>query len=367
MTSAICGTVTSATITVTVDITPYTNVTDGSLVMGGKVCFDTKETDNVNNNGTLASRNPVDNNPTGTAAYPLTASGITITSVDMWEVTPSVTGLVASHNGASKLTTLTLTWEALATIRAAVPNSTRNATNIVITAYVTTSTGLKRKVSKTVYVHDFMCCGAMISNSQWKAFMCHNLGADQNADPFTPAAAINGDYYQWGYKYPSATRDAILGTPTTAAGNTYPSGKTWNSTTPTPGYYGNDTNGTDVKVKSVSDPCPAGYRVPSYAEWEGVRNNELNPRTSKGSWTTSTSSTTNYSGHMFGPALFLPAAGGRYTSTGSLYSRGYYGFYWSTRKTSSTGNAYFMYFDSSGTGYNDFTRSYGQSVRCITE
>jgi hypothetical protein len=156
-----------------------------------------------------------------------------------------------------------------------VPNSTRNATNIVITAYVTTSAG-KKKISKTAYVHDFMCCGAKISSSEWKAFMCHNLGATQTADPFTPAAAINGDYYQWGYKYPSGTVDDVLGTPIDATSSTY---GPWNMNDVTPGYYG-DNSLNDNTAKSSTDPCPSGYRVPSYAEWEGVHS--LNPITSKG-------------------------------------------------------------------------------------
>ncbi|SIR03763.1 hypothetical protein SAMN05880574_1631, partial [Chryseobacterium sp. RU37D] len=41
-------------------------------------------------------------------------------------------------------------------------------------------------------------CGAYIAPGQWKDFMCHNLGADVSADPFTPSASIQGAKYQWG-------------------------------------------------------------------------------------------------------------------------------------------------------------------------
>ncbi len=45
-------------------------------------------------------------------------------------------------------------------------------------------------------------CGAYLgpNNTLWKEFMCHNLGADLSADPFTPAAAAHGAKYQWGVK-----------------------------------------------------------------------------------------------------------------------------------------------------------------------
>jgi hypothetical protein len=64
---------------------------------------------------------------------------------------------------------------------------------------------------------------------------------------------------------------------------------------------------------------------------------------------------------------FLPAAGYRNNSNGSLNNRGYNGNYWSTRKNSNNNNAYNMNFNSSGTNNNNNNRANGFSVRCITE
>jgi hypothetical protein len=44
-------------------------------------------------------------------------------------------------------------------------------------------------------------CRAKISPTEYRNFMCHNLGAaNTDADPFTPSWEINGGYWQWGRK-----------------------------------------------------------------------------------------------------------------------------------------------------------------------
>ena len=177
--------------------------------------------------------------------------------------------------------------------------------------------------------------------------MCRNLGADINADPFTPSPDLNGDYYQWGQPIPAATRDAIIGT--------------WSATTPTTGYGSNST-ALDSKIKSASDPCPPGYRVPTYAEWEGVRNNTtLNPRDNRGTWTGD-----SWSGTMFGDNLFLPATGRRNSSNGTLVERGTTGSYWSNRRGATT-TIYSLYFSGPGSSVGAVSRAEGETIRCIAE
>ncbi|MDR2824125.1 MAG: hypothetical protein LBB41_02870, partial [Prevotellaceae bacterium] len=67
-----------------------------------------------------------------------------------------------------------------------------------------------------------------------------------------------------------------------------------------------------------------------------------------------------------GKSIFLPAAGYRLYSDGSLYYRGSGGTYWSTRKYSDT-NANRAVFSSGGANTSYDYRALGQSVRCITE
>jgi uncharacterized protein (TIGR02145 family) len=115
--------------------------------------------------------------------------------------------------------------------------------------------------------------------------------------------------------------------------------------------------------KTVNDPCPAGWRVPREAQLTGVRNITLNPRTSVGTWS---NSTTNYSvGYRFGSSLFLPAAGHRNFGNGELGFRGSNGYYWSSTESSSV--ALFLNFASSDAGMDASDRTYGFSVRCVAE
>jgi len=186
-------------------------------------------------------------------------------------------------------------------------------------------------------------CGAYVAPGLWKEFMCHNLGANYNADPFTPSAEINGGHFQWGAYFATEMYS------------------TWNSTPPST-YYGDNTNSELIATKSPTDPCPPGYRVPSYAEWEGVINNNTRtniPSIWTGAWT----------GAMFGDNLFLPAAGFRVNAAaGQLYNRGLNGYYWSSRIYDAT-----RVYDARFTNIFPFTftevanRENGQSIRCIAE
>ncbi len=200
-------------------------------------------------------------------------------------------------------------------------------------------------------------CGAYIAPGVWKVFMCHNLGADQSADPFTPSWRLNGDYYQWG-------RAAVA-----AAGPTGPSSGEanegdiagWN-TTAAPNDAWLDA------IKTANDPCPAGFRVPTKAQWDAVLDNNLNTRSNVG--TNWASSSTNYTtGLRIGTGssgLFLPAAGSRTYWAGTLGGRDSDGDYWSGTEDGSY--AWSLNFSSSeASAYNDFFRTTGMSIRCIAE
>jgi uncharacterized protein (TIGR02145 family) len=342
--------------------------------LSGKTCFDIAESNDNADCGTLTARatNKADftQAATHTQTYTFTKSTTgTVQNVryiiqdaeGVLLATQSLGGTLESGTMTNATATLQLQFKTNLNSPAATPQiygRARAAAAKVTINIIYNNGSIDVKVPLTLSIQDCSCCGAKIDANVWKEFMCHNLGADQSLDPFNPVAGLNGDYYQWGYKYPSVTFNTINGTPTCPTCSTY---SAWKSSVGTAAYYGDNTT-NDNTVKSPSDPCPSGYRVPSLSEWQGVWDN--NPRTNKGSW--GTASATNYSGAMFGPALFLPAAGYRSSTVGSLNHRGSNGYYWSTRKSSDT-NAGSAYFDSGGTYTLYNSRAYGRSVRCITE
>ena len=214
-------------------------------------------------------------------------------------------------------------------------------------------------------------CGAMIDANTWKEFMCWNLGADATADPFIPSAGLNGDYYQWGYKNPSAAYDAVhgdvlLGTPVDAFGTAYPDPVSWSSYRTAPGVYGNGALDDPAStVKSATDPCPEGYRIPNPNEWTGVKT--FNASTPRGSWADDPGAAGAFSGSLFGDALFLPAAG-YYTNEANFTYRGYMGSYWSSALSSdSPVNAYSFINIETFSSTNLADLSGGFSVRCIKQ
>ena len=114
-------------------------------------------------------------------------------------------------------------------------------------------------------------------------------------------------------------------------------------------------------VKTEYDPCPEGWRVPTYEELDELNDN-------RSSWTTDEnvqigywfSGSKSYSSSV--PRIFFPAAGYR-DSTSDASDRGRYGIYWSSRPN--VNDAYYLGFTSSLTNmYNNY-RAYGFSVRCV--
>jgi uncharacterized protein (TIGR02145 family) len=213
--------------------------------------------------------------------------------------------------------------------------------------------GTDQQLTLKVSVQDCACCGAYTALGVYKNFMCQNLGADMTVDPFTPSAAIHGAKYQWGAqteetgRYISQANDqtnssAIIG---------------WNATALPDGTW-SDT------VKTAKDPCPAGYRVPTQAQWDSVVANNTKTFTGTGTWTDSPA---NYSSAIkFGDGLLLPAAGNRANPSGSLNNRGYSGYYWSSTQSTAS-DAYYLFFNSTSVKVTIRTRTGGLSIRCISE
>ena len=121
-------------------------------------------------------------------------------------------------------------------------------------------------------------------------------------------------------------------------------------------------SGSESKpVKTDYDPCPDGWRVPTYAELDELNNNSS-------SWTTNANGQPGYwfsgpnSYTASVPQVFFPAAGCRYAGSGSADHRGRHGYYWSSRPYDT--DAYYLYFSFGVRMYYNH-RAAGCSVRCV--
>lgn len=209
-------------------------------------------------------------------------------------------------------------------------------------------------------------CGAYVANGIWKEFMCHNLGADTSVSSLSPSWALNGNYYQWGRNPDCFGKDGIDDV-NTCTGTVYGVAGPWGNDTSNdnagniPGFSSltASNNAWLDWIKTINDPCPEGFRVPTRNQWAGIANPNLNEHLFIGSWE---SDLTNYSsGVMIGDFLFLPAAGRR-EHLGAQYFRGNLGFYWSST------NGWHLYFDSGNIAtYNNFIGTYATPIRCIAE
>ena len=114
--------------------------------------------------------------------------------------------------------------------------------------------------------------------------------------------------------------------------------------------------------KTIYDPCPPGFCVPTGNLWNYFGNN--------GNRTMSTWDGTNkgatWNTGITGDALWLPAAGYRVNSSGALYGVGSRGYYWSATP-SSTYSGRVLGFNSGNWGWGNDDRAYGFSVRPVAE
>ncbi len=114
-------------------------------------------------------------------------------------------------------------------------------------------------------------------------------------------------------------------------------------------------------VKTEYDPCPEGWRVPTYAELDELSNNYSSLTTADngqmGRWFSGPNSYT-----VSVPQVFFPVAGYRYGGV-NAFDRGYNGYYWSSRPLNSS--ACYLYFGSGGVGMSHNRRELGYSVRCV--
>ena len=202
--------------------------------------------------------------------------------------------------------------------------------------------------------------------------MDRNLGAT-SATPGDVGAL--GLLYQWGRKDPFLGSSSISSSAKAASTGTWSitsGGSVANAETNPMTFYSGMSlpNESWASLKTINDPCPAGWRVPDGGK-NGVWSKSIGSSSSFYYTYHGTNKGMNFSG-KFGSdqTIWYPASGSRNDSDGSLNDVGDYGRYWSASPGSNGSfHADFLTFLYAGNVCPalDTNRANGYSVRCLQE
>ena len=215
--------------------------------------------------------------------------------------------------------------------------------------------------------------GIAVGNTVWAPVNCGYKAAASESKGFP-----YGKLYQWGRKYgqgysvsydesaPELVEGPVMPSVAQSEENKdkfyYTSVSPYDWSKVQKDYLWN--SGTEAApVKTKYDPCPEGWRVPTYAELDRLNNSYSSFMTvggQKGRYFCG-----DYTYLDNAPQVFFPAAGHRLNSDGSAYMRGDEGDYWSSRPDGS--GAFYLHFYSGNVGMYDYNRANGYSVRCVQE
>jgi len=239
-------------------------------------------------------------------------------------------------------------------------------------------------------------CPVKTVGGSWLTFMCYNLGAAEAVKSLTPAQQTNystpadeyGDYYQWGRVadgHQLSNSGTVLGPITTfdskgqAVGDTI--GKfiinnngTWRLPIP------QKDNLWSNEGKSVADPCPAGWRIPTITELQSILNGSSSTIssipaagticTSGNKWVWSNTTTQGWLITPTGssaPTLFLPLARYRDCHNG-VVNTNMFGYYWSSSANGLNANVNTFTFAPTFLLAGDIiATANGLSIRCVSE
>ena len=215
------------------------------------------------------------------------------------------------------------------------------STTYYVRAYATNSTGTSygTQISFTTTEPIYT-----VTTSTGRIWMDRNLGATRVATSLIDAQGY-GDLYQWGrgkdgHQLRSSSTTNNLSVSDIPGNALFITQADWRSP---------QNNNLWQGVNGINNPCPAGFRIPTQAEWQA----ELNTWTSQ-----------NASGAFSSP-LKLTSAGFR-TNGNSINNDNAWADYWTS--TVNGTKAYIMNFNSGGAGYtNSLDRGFGLSCRCIKD
>ena len=236
--------------------------------------------------------------------------------------------------------------------------------------------------------------GIAIGSTVWAPVNCGYKSAVVVGDAITDNGYPYGKLYQWGRKYGQGYSGELVALDGTAAGSVedkdYQAGEkivagpvaaeVANDEVNADVFYtSSNTDWSNIKNnnywrdqdgnKTIADPCPSGWRVPTASELYSLDK-------TKSSWMQNEEGLNGYyfSGEYTqiegAPMIFLPAAGGR-SSGGDANGRGKTGYYWSSQVSNanqeSIPRAQDLVFKNGEVIERSNGRASGYSVRCVQE
>jgi len=223
----------------------------------------------------------------------------------------------------------------------------QSGTTYYVRAYATNSQGTAYG-SQVSFTTTSAPAVSTVTSTTGKVWMDRNLGASRVATSSTDDQAY-GDLYQWGRDTDGHEKRTSQTTSTLSSSDTPGHGKFITINSGNYDWRSPQNNNLWQGVNGINKPCPAGFRIPTAAEWEAER----------ASWSSRSSS------GAYASPLKLPMAGYRDGSSGSLYDVGSYGYYWSGTVDGSSAQGLSFYSGYATMFY--YYRASGGSVRCLKD
>jgi uncharacterized protein (TIGR02145 family) len=196
-----------------------------------------------------------------------------------------------------------------------------------------------------------------VTTATGRVWLDRNLGASRVATSSTDTQAY-GDYYQWGrpadgHQTKYLTNNNSTGFTNTRSATAVPSTDLWIE--PTDGsndWLSTPDNTLWTGANPATNPCPAGFRIPTESEWSAER---------------ATWSSTNAAGGFASPLkLTRPGMLTSFSSSGAYFTaKDNFGQYLTQTAYTNGGARYFGIEGSNAWFDQNYYKSHGMSVRCI--